>query len=168
MVNSLALFYYAKSFKLSFLTGNLLVAYASASTFVFGGIVTDNIDNSIVVAIFAFLFTLIREITKDIEDIQGDKELDAKTLPIIKGIKPAAKITFIIALLMLVFAFYSYLAQALKFRTIILLAVAVFIPLFSILKQMLKNGEKSNFHKIQTFMKIDMLILLLTLWTDIL
>ena len=46
-------------------------------------------------AIFAFLITLVREIIKDIEDIEGDKLLKAKTLPIVMG-KSTAK--YIVAL----------------------------------------------------------------------
>lgn len=36
-------------------------------------------------ALFAFILNLAREITKDIEDIEGDKLLKAKTLPIVMG-----------------------------------------------------------------------------------
>lgn len=46
-------------------------------------------------ALFAFILNLAREITKDIEDIEGDKLLKAKTLPIVMG-KSTAK--YIVAL----------------------------------------------------------------------
>lgn len=46
-------------------------------------------------AVFAFILNLAREITKDIEDIEGDKLLKAKTLPIVMG-KNMAK--YIVAL----------------------------------------------------------------------
>ncbi len=46
-------------------------------------------------ALFAFILNLAREITKDIEDIEGDKLLKAKTLPIVLG-KSTAK--YIVAL----------------------------------------------------------------------
>lgn len=48
------------------------------------------------IAFFAFLLNLAREIVKDIEDIEGDKRLKAKTLPIVAGIRNAKLITYFI------------------------------------------------------------------------
>ena len=44
---------------------------------------------------FAFLATLIREIIKDIEDVDGDLKLNAKTLPIVIGRKRASRVAFL-------------------------------------------------------------------------
>lgn len=49
-------------------------------------------------AIFAFLLNLAREIVKDIQDIKGDLELHAKTLPIVFGRKTAKWLTALILL----------------------------------------------------------------------
>lgn len=38
-------------------------------------------------ATFAFILNLAREIVKDMEDVEGDKQLNAKTLPIVLGYK---------------------------------------------------------------------------------
>ena len=56
--------------------------------------------------IFAFLLTFIREIIKDLEDIEGDKEYDCKTFPIVYGMKAS-----------------SVLCNAFIFLTIFLLAI---------------------------------------------
>ena len=45
-------------------------------------------------AVFAFLITFIREIVKDIQDIDGDYNAQMKTLPIVLGKNRAAKIAF--------------------------------------------------------------------------
>ncbi len=58
---------------------------------------------------FAFLLTIIREIVKDMEDIDGDKAFDCKTLPIVFGIpltKKAAIAVTIITILSLAFLEY--------------------------------------------------------------
>ena len=47
-------------------------------------------------ALFAFILNLAREITKDIEDIEGDKLLKAKTLPIVMGISTAKYIVALV------------------------------------------------------------------------
>lgn len=41
----------------------------------------------IVYFVFAFLINLMREVIKDIEDIEGDKMQNIKTLPLIVGVK---------------------------------------------------------------------------------
>lgn len=52
-------------------------------------------------SLFAFLLTFIREIIKDIEDIEGDKAFDCKTLPIVFGIRTAKKVAISITLITL-------------------------------------------------------------------
>lgn len=50
---------------------------------------------------FAFMSTLFREIVKDIEDMDGDRQINAQTLPIRWGVKPAKIIAGISAVLLL-------------------------------------------------------------------
>jgi len=52
IINSILLFSYAKTFKMSFLIGNILVAYTTASTFLFGGLCNNNVKNSMIIVIF--------------------------------------------------------------------------------------------------------------------
>ena len=47
---------------------------------------------------FAFMLTFAREITKDIEDMEGDKSLGLKTFPILLGINPSVALVFIFEL----------------------------------------------------------------------
>ena len=51
---------------------------------------------------FSFLLTLIREIIKDCEDIEGDKAFDCKTLPIVHGIKKAKNVAIYVSLFLVV------------------------------------------------------------------
>lgn len=53
-------------------------------------------------AAFAFFISLIREIIKDMEDIEGDKKFDCKTLPIAIGIRKSKLVIYIINVLFLV------------------------------------------------------------------
>ncbi|APG64599.1 hypothetical protein LPB136_04100 [Tenacibaculum todarodis] len=53
--------------------------------------------------IFAFISTLIREIIKDLEDINGDLKINAKTLPILIGRKRSIYIINLIVFLSLIF-----------------------------------------------------------------
>ncbi len=49
------------------------------------------------ITFFAFITTLIREILKDLEDIEGDKEYGCNTLPIVVGIRNAKFIAILIS-----------------------------------------------------------------------
>jgi len=46
-------------------------------------------------AVFAFLLTIAREITKDIEDIPGDAAKGLKTFPLLLGINKSLLLVFI-------------------------------------------------------------------------
>lgn len=61
------------------------------------------------VAIFAFLITLVRELVKDIEDIQGDHVARYKTLPIILGAQRSARVAVLILLFTIsLIAWYTF------------------------------------------------------------
>jgi len=84
--NSIILWVYAwKSKKLIFVS-NLIVAFTTASTFIYGGLSNNNLRNGMFVFFCAFIYTLIRELVKDIEDIAGDKAEQSITLPIVLGV----------------------------------------------------------------------------------
>lgn len=68
-------------------------------------------------AIFAFVVTLIREIIKDIEDIDGDSAAGCQTLPLTLGIKVTKNIIFILIVFSItVLAFAQYLMLTHDFR----------------------------------------------------
>ena len=81
------LFFYSKYLKSILLVGNMTVAFLTGLVFIFGGVVVENPTAAIVPAIFAFLINLIREIVKDIEDVEGDYKADLVTFPIKFGVQ---------------------------------------------------------------------------------
>lgn len=103
------LWYYSTLFKRKFLIGNILIAGLTAMVPLLVGLYYYLHDNviwqtgsqlypfdwdqpgrliymiSIGLACFAFILNLAREIAKDVQDIQGDRLLNAKTIPIVLG-----------------------------------------------------------------------------------
>ena len=75
------------------LIGNITIAAMTGMVFLLGGAIVGHIDKTIEVAGMAFLVTVGREITKDIEDMEGDK--DRHTLPMAIGKKNAGIIAAI-------------------------------------------------------------------------
>lgn len=121
------LWFYSASYKRQLIVGNIVVAFVSALVPMLIAIVNADhlrhlygealtytpIVGQLYVwlsgfALFAFLITLIREIVKDIEDINGDCEMECRTMPIVWGIKT----TKIIAttLLIATIALIAYMA----------------------------------------------------------
>ncbi|WP_254767361.1 geranylgeranylglycerol-phosphate geranylgeranyltransferase [Salinilacihabitans rarus] len=84
-VNLLALVAYTEFFKGLPGLGNALVAYLVGSTFLFGGAAVGDVRPTLVLFVLAGVSTLTREIVKDVEDVEGDREEGLHTLPIAIG-----------------------------------------------------------------------------------
>lgn len=111
-----------------------------------------------VYAIFAFLSTLFREIVKDMEDTQGDAQLQARTMPIAWGIRTAKTIATATAgllILLLIFVAFTMQTFLLPFGNlfigliIILTGIAIFL--------LLQANNKTAYHRLSQFAKIIML-----------
>lgn len=85
VINLIALVTYTEYFKGLPGLGNALVAYLVGSTFLFGAAAVGELQSVVVLALLAGTATLTREIIKDVEDIDGDREEGLNTLPIAIG-----------------------------------------------------------------------------------
>ncbi len=101
------LFLYNFRVKRMILVGNLVIALLAGMTFMTGGIAVDPVlavylPGPLVAAVFALLFHLVREIVKDIEDIEGDEACGVPTLPQKVGVQKAALIALVFFLLLVI------------------------------------------------------------------
>ena len=81
------LWLYSSSLKRAFLIGNFAIALLMGLS-VFAVYLFDaglNFNWVVFYSVFAFYTGLIREILKDVEDMEGDRSFGCKTLPIVKG-----------------------------------------------------------------------------------
>ena len=76
-------------------------------------------------ALFAFLLNFAREIVKDIQDIRGDKESNAKTLPMVIGNKNAKRLAVLSLLLLFCFSSIFYFI----FKQKLILDFIFYLPL---------------------------------------
>lgn len=86
------LFAYSAWLKRMPLAGNLVVSLAIGLALVYGGWAIGTPGPALVGALFAFLTTLAREIVKDVQDVAGDTAAGARTLPLVYGVAPAARV----------------------------------------------------------------------------
>ena len=164
IINSILLFSYAKTFKMSFLIGNILVAYTTASTFLFGGLCNDNVKNSMIIVIFAFLYTFIREIVKDGEDIEGDIKLGAKTLAVKIGRKNIALVSIFPALAIVLYSIFLFTNNMIDLKVFLAFTIGISLPLSILIIYILRKSEVKRFANTSSLMKINMLMLLIILW----
>ncbi|QSW98197.1 geranylgeranylglycerol-phosphate geranylgeranyltransferase [Haloterrigena alkaliphila] len=88
-INLVALVAYTEVFKGLPGVGNALVAYLVGSTFLFGAAAVGQMAPAVVLFLLSAIATLTREIVKDVEDLEGDREEGLNTLPIAIGERPA-------------------------------------------------------------------------------
>ena len=86
VINLFALVTYTELFKGLPGAGNVLVGYLGGSTFLFGAASVGALSTTAVVLfLLAAVSTVTREIIKDVEDVEGDREEGLRTLPIVIG-----------------------------------------------------------------------------------
>ncbi len=56
--------------------------------------------------LFAFLLTMLREMVKDIEDIEGDTEMECRTMPIVWGVKVSKIVITVLSVVTIATIFY--------------------------------------------------------------
>ena len=100
------LWFYSASYKRQLLVGNIVVAFTAALVPLLVAIANADFLRHLYgetlaytpiigelyiwlggFAAFAFLITIAREMMKDIEDIEGDREMECRTMPIVWGMK---------------------------------------------------------------------------------
>ncbi len=157
IICTLLMIIYAYDFKQRCLIGNITVALLTGLTFVFGGLITGQINTSIILGFFAFLMTLSREIIKDTEDIEGDLKENAHTFPIEYGSKNAVKLAVTLNIITCLLSPLLYIYNIFSVTYMIIVIIADIIFIYTAIMA-LKDQTKENLHKISGYMKIGMLI----------
>ncbi|MCH2043306.1 MAG: geranylgeranylglycerol-phosphate geranylgeranyltransferase [Saprospiraceae bacterium] len=173
----LALVLYAISLKKRGFIGNLLVAllcalvlievtYEDLSYLWHHSQILENTDAifrfTLLMAyvLFAFLSTLARELTKDLEDQEGDRALDCKTLPVVWGAKSTKWVIVILSCLLLgVLGFELYLfVPFYNFMAITYIAVFLILPVLFLFYRLSKASEQEHYHQLSQHWKAYMFL----------
>jgi 4-hydroxybenzoate polyprenyltransferase len=107
---------------------------------------------------FAFIISLIREVVKDMEDIEGDRKYGCKTMPIVWGINAtkvfvAVWLIVLIATLVIVQAYAVHLQWWLSVAYCIVLIIA---PLLWIFRKLYVARSSADFHSLSSLIKLVM------------
>ncbi|MFW6224813.1 MAG: geranylgeranylglycerol-phosphate geranylgeranyltransferase [Bacteroidota bacterium] len=183
LFTAVLLFLYSYKIKKVFLAGNIVIALLTAFVPLmvllyeipllkknYAELIVDNsmnFENIIIIvgifSIFSFLTNYIREVIKDLEDIEGDQQAGRKTMPSVLGIFWSKTIVLICTLLVIILIIYIYCTH-LQYITVNekdYLSLAYFllfiiIPLILMIYLIIISKQKSEFRNVAHILKFVM------------
>lgn len=108
VISVFLLFIYAAYLKRIGVIGNLTIAFLVSLVILLAGYLYKITLSLSWVLMFSFQITFIREITKDIEDIEGDLAYNLKTLPIQVGISNTKRVLYVLYVVFLLSCFMPF------------------------------------------------------------
>jgi len=159
-LSSILMIFYARDLKTKCLIGNLSISFLTGLCFVFGGIAVGQIMVSIYLGFYAFLMTMAREIVKDMEDMEGDREEGATTLPLVYGTRTSSVIAAFFMIIASLTSPVLYLLGIFNLFYLIILIVAIIVFISSAIS-ILKDQSLENTRKISKKIKMGMGIVFL-------
>lgn len=169
-----ALWFYSTTLKKKLLIGNVLISLLTAwvigilffAKFPLTEVDFINLQNRkghyfrlmILYASFAFIISLIREVIKDMEDVEGDRKYGCTTMPIALGIV-VSKVFVSVWMVVLIAALLILQIYALGigwWASVVYAILLVITPLLISFKLLMKANTAKDFHQISTLVKFIM------------
>ena len=112
-------------------------------------------------AVFAFLMTLVREMVKDIEDVEGDREMECRTMPIVWGERwTKVVVTTLLIGIMALVAYIGWMVLpfpvAWNSFTCRYLVFGLLVPMACVLVLLWSARSAREFHTVQQVLKFTM------------
>lgn len=161
------IFFYSYKLKRVPLIGNIVVSIMTGMAFIYGAIIAGNIAGGIMPAAFAFLINFIREIVKDIEDMEGDVRAGIRTFPTVSGVKPAIRIVSIAAIGLIILTIVPFVFEIYKIEYFVLIMLVVNPLLVVIIKLLFASQSKENIKRISGFLKLAMVLGLVAIYLGV-
>ena len=181
----LFLLFYSTTFKRKLLSGNLIIAaltawvilvvylFAGADVFSLSGWANESVDFNVrklfkftlLYASFAFTITLIREVIKDLEDMEGDRKYNCTTMPISWGV-PASKVftaVWIVVCIAALAIVQLYAWQSGWWYVALYTLLLIILPLVYMLRKLYKAATPAHYHALSNIVKMVMLFGILSM-----
>ena len=170
------LWFYSTTFKKQLLIGNVvislltawvvLILYACETQLDLAGLDATQRDylssvfkTAVLYGGFAFVISLVREVVKDMEDMEGDARYHCRTMPIAWGIPVTRSfaITWMIVLAAAVLILVVYTLQIHWWWMAVYMAVTVFLPSLRFMQRLKDANTASDFARHSRLLKVIML-----------
>ena len=114
---------------------------------------------SFIYAGFAFVISLIREVIKDMEDMQGDAKYGSTTMPIVWGLQVSKVFVavWIVVIIGGVAGVQIYVIQSGWWLSALYSLFSIIIPLIWILRKLYAAQSPKDFHQLSNAVKLVML-----------
>ncbi len=156
------LYFYSTTFKRRLLIGNILISLLTAWVILvlylceirftedagYSLILSRLFKFAIVYAGFAFISSLIREVVKDIEDMDGDARYGCHTMPIVWGVNVAKVFagTWIVVLAGSLVVIEIYAALRMGWPMVVYGILLLDLPLIRVLRKLYQAQTKKDYH----------------------
>jgi 4-hydroxybenzoate polyprenyltransferase len=113
---------------------------------------------SVLYAGFAFVISLIREVVKDLEDMEGDRKYGGRTMPIVWGVN-ASKVfisVWLIVLITTLVILQLYVIQLGWWFSILYCFVLIVAPLIYVFKKLFSAHAAADYHHLSIMIKMVM------------
>ena len=121
------------------LIGNIAVSMVIAISFLFCGAAHQNFGPMWLPAVLSFGLTLLREIVKDVADLEGDLSVGLATYPILAGVHKSRKLILFICFLVGLLASYPFLHGIYGLWYGIIVLIGVEIPIIIVVVLFVNN-----------------------------
>ncbi len=143
-ISGFLLWWYSNQLKRLPLAGNAMIALLTAiSVLVMAVYYPQNQDLLVIFAVFAFFITLVRELVKDMEDVQGDAHFGCQTLPIVWGVRRTKNVIYVFLAIFVIILLSTYLSFPRKFAFYLYLVVLP--PLTFFFVRLLRADTRKEF-----------------------
>ncbi|HLG31765.1 MAG TPA: geranylgeranylglycerol-phosphate geranylgeranyltransferase [Ignavibacteriaceae bacterium] len=164
VVSNLILIVYSKYLKRIPLVGNITVAFLTGLVFIFGGVVVENPSAAIIPASFALMINLIRELVKDMQDVEGDKGAGIITFPIKFGFLRTKYLMLIPSVILIIMTTIPFIYEIYKIEYFVVVMVIVNPLLIFTIKKLFDDDSLKNLIKISNLLKLNMIFGLIAIF----
>jgi 4-hydroxybenzoate polyprenyltransferase len=169
------LWFYSTVFKRKLLIGNVIISFLTAWVIlvlylcefriglfqdpVYHRLLSRLFKFTILYAGFAFIISLIREVIKDIEDIEGDARYGCRTMPIVWGVNTAKVFaaTWLVVLTGALIVIQFYVLQYGWWLVVSYNVLLLILPLLWILRKLYQAALPADYHLLSSMIKAVML-----------
>lgn len=109
--------------------------------------------------LFAFIVTMLRELVKDLEDLEGDRAAGRRTIPILLGVDRSRLLGVVFGMVAILAILLPFVLRWAAFLTppMIGLSALLIVVLLYILFQLTRAREPREYHRLSTYLKVFLL-----------
>jgi len=157
---------YTPVFKKIPLMGNMIIGLVLGSVFIFSEVAfTDSLGKMWIPFLLAFGLTFIRELVKDMEDVEGDTAAGISTYPMKFGLVKSFYILIALSTFLCAGALIPYFLSIYGYRYFLVLITGVEIPLLASIFYLSRGVTPKRCGNIASVIKLITLMGMLTIWT---